>query len=446
MFENLKRFFFIFFTILFIWNFSFKICVYSFNLDDVKNNITYLSSDYFKGRLGGTIENFEAANYIKMKFKEFGLSPFEGNYYDEFDGSYPHKLLEEPYLRIIDRKGVIIKSFKYGIDYREEMLSFKKNYISFSKANVSKLSESSISINKSPDSFLFFVPENNNLTFRSSYLGSNPMMMSMYIMVSSNTLSQLKNYLLKDYKIECFIPFEDNKTSMKNVTAYIKGKNSSETPLVISSHFDHLGTDSKGTIYSGALDNASGVSFMLELCKYIVSLGIPNRDIIFVGFNAEEFGCLGSKHFVDKYLYKLKGALVYNFDMIGSSGVPLGIMGGRNDSNNTDFMRSVTSTAANERIKYNSLFEDASDHESFREKRIDAITFCDSDMSKIHTPNDKSQYISNEAIDRCFKVVSKEIIRNAFSDNPVILYNNSLLSFSLLGLLISIILMAKIKK
>ncbi len=45
---------------------------------------------------------------------------------------------------------------------------------------------------------------------------------------------------------------------------------------------------------------------MLELVKYIKSLGTPNRDIIFVSFNAEEFGCLGSKAFVDKYYSKIK--------------------------------------------------------------------------------------------------------------------------------------------
>lgn len=441
--KNLLLFLIIINLIIFSSTLNLSLNTYTFSPDNAKNTIAFIASDHFKGRLAGTMENHEVSNYIKMQFIQNGLSPFEGTYYDKFDTSYPHRLDGEPFLRILDKKGALVRTYKYGVDYREEMLSFKKNYVSFTKPEVIKLSGNAIRVDKTSGGFIFFVPESNNITFRSSFMGSDPKLMSMYIMITKDTLDSIQSYMSKGYSAECFIPFEAKKTTLNNVVGYIKGKNSSKAPIVISSHFDHLGSDLKGTVYTGALDNASGVAFMLELCKYISSLGTPERDIIFVGFNAEEFGLLGSNHFVEKYLKKLQGAKVYNFDMIGSIDVPLGIMGSKNDSQKTNFMRSVTSTANNEKVKYNSIFEDASDHEAFRKKNIDAVTFCDSDMSKIHTPNDKLEYISTAAIDRCFKVVSREVIKEAFNDNILIVNHKKASGFSLAFSIILAILYIK---
>ncbi|MGH4138531.1 M28 family peptidase [Clostridium sp.] len=48
--------------------------------------------------------------------------------------------------------------------------------------------------------------------------------------------------------------------------------------------------------------NTSGLSFMLRMNRYLTSLGKPNRSILFLGFNAEEFGCLGSNAFIETYI------------------------------------------------------------------------------------------------------------------------------------------------
>lgn len=421
--------------------------IYHFNHSSVKNNINYLSSDDFKGRLAGTIENIQATAFIRNQFQKNGLMPFDGDYYDPFDSNYPHRLDGSPYLRILDKNGVSIKEYKYGTDYKEEMLNFKKNHVVFSKKDSIKEGNNGIQVNKYSDSFLFFVPEDNTLTFRSSFIASQQSFQSMYIMLTKDTLTEIKEYLSKNYKMSCFIPFEVRNTTLNNVVGYIKGKDVSAPPVVISAHFDHLGTDLKGTVYRGALDNASGISFILELSKYIKSLGTPNRNIIFVGFNAEEFGLLGSEHFVKKYSNMLQGAKVYNFDMIGSSSVPLSIMGGKQDTKETAFMRSITSTINNKEVNYKLLFEDASDHEPFRRNNIDAVTFCDSDMSKIHTPEDTVDYISVEAIDRAFSVISKEVIKQSFDGDPMLVYHKNIMIFSALGtIFFSILYNVQIKR
>lgn len=422
--------------------FSFQVYskVHTFNHNLVKKNIEYLSSDDFKGRLAGSIENAESIIYIKDSFKDAGLKPFNGNYLQGFDAIYPHKISGKPYLRITDKNGSLIKEFNYGIDFKEDLLNFRKNSLSFNKYDKVGILHDYIQVKKDTDYFLFYVPQDNTLNFRSSFISSSTY--SMYIMITKDTFDELKNYLSKDYNISCFIPFEAKKTSLNNVTAYIEGKNPHYPPIVLSAHFDHIGSDFSGKVYNGALDNASGIAFVMEMSKYISSLGKPDRNIIFIGFNAEELGCLGSKAFADKYKDNLKGAKIFNFDMIGgNSSAPLHIMGGRQDTSDSLLIKETSLICKKDKINFNYLFEDASDHEYFRKQNIDAITLSDADSSKIHTPNDKSNFINTASIDRCFKVASKEVIKYGFNNNLFILYYKQIFYVSLVCTILSLVIL-----
>ena len=222
-------------------------------------------------------------------------------------------------------------------------------------------------------------------------------------------------------------------------------------PLVFGAHFDHVGADLAGTIYNGALDNASGTAFLIELAKYIKNLGTPDRDIIFVAFNGEELGLKGSTAFTEEYGDLLKDSRVYNFDMIGSyDGVPLCIMSGAGSSVKSPLVDEVATVMKESKIYFNYLFEDASDHAPFINIGIEAITLCNNDTSRIHTPNDKIEYISETAIDRCFSIMKVFIIKDAYSDNFI--YTNfsylilaSALSTSTLVVIVAAIVIKKRK-
>ncbi|MBC2582237.1 M28 family metallopeptidase [Clostridium sp. DJ247] len=422
----------------FILNLSFQTYYFinPFKHNEVKKQIDYLSSDHFKGRLAGTLENVEAAIYIKNKFISNGLLPFENSYMQSFDTVYPHKLPGNAYLTITDKNGTLVKEYKYGINYKEDLLNFKANNLSFNKKDKVSLNKEYIQVQKGNNHFLFYTPKDNKLNFRSSFISSSPH--SMYIMVTKDTLSELQQHLENNNTINCFIPFESKKTSLINIIGYIKGKDTKAPPIVVSGHFDHLGSDLSETIYKGALDNASGMAFVIEISRYIKSLGKPNRDIIFVGFNAEEFGCLGSKAFVDKYKYNLIGSKIFNFDMVGSTNsVPIYVMGGKKDTKDTPLIKEISSVFEKNKISFNYLFEDASDHEYFRDQGIDAVTLCDADSSRIHTPDDKINFISTDSMDRCFKVVSQEVIKHAFSNNLLLIFYKQAMIVSLLGLIVS---------
>lgn len=435
MIKKTLSFFLVVFCTLLSLCFQIYFSVHSFNENSVKGYIDYLSSNSFKGRLAGTVENDAAALYIKNQFENNGLKPYQESYFQQFDTVSPHKIDGKPYLNVTDQKGFLIKEYKYGVDYKEDLLNFKKNNVSFNNQDRIGFSGEHLQVQKENNYFLFYIPENNKLNFRSSFIHTSPY--SMYIMATKATIKELQGYLKDNYIINCFIPFEAKQASINNVIAYIEGKDPSASPIVLSAHFDHIGTDLSGNVYNGALDNASGTAFMLEMSKYIKSLGKPERSIIFVAFNAEEFGCLGSKAFVDKYVNTLKGSKVLNFDMVGTNNsVPLYIMGGSKDTENSSLVKETSTICLKNKINFNYLFEDASDHEYFRKQNIDAITLSDSDTTRIHTPDDKASFISSSNIDRCFKVASTEVVKYGFGYNLMLLYYKEIFFASLIGVAI----------
>lgn len=86
-----------------------------------------------------------------------------------------------------------------------------------------------------------------------------------------------------------------------NIIGVLPGAGHPHETLLYSAHWDHLGigpADSKGDkIYNGALDNASGVSGMLELARLFAHGKRPDRTIAFIALTAEEKGLLGSEYY-----------------------------------------------------------------------------------------------------------------------------------------------------
>ena len=120
------------------------------------------------------------------------------------------------------------------------------------------------------------------------------------------------------YMKQAFSPI---KNDSENVWAMIKGSEKPEEIIVISAHYDHLGT--KGDqIYNGADDNASGTTALLEISrafKRAISMGLkPKRSILFLHFTGEEHGLYGSRYYTENPLFPLKNTIVdINIDMIG---------------------------------------------------------------------------------------------------------------------------------
>jgi hypothetical protein len=92
--------------------------------------------------------------------------------------------------------------------------------------------------------------------------------------------------------------------------------------VVVNAHHDGLGAKKDGTVFNGADDNASGVAMVIELARAMAK-SPPKRSVLFVSFDAEEDGLVGSREFVESGLYDMKAiAADVCYDLIGGRFLP----------------------------------------------------------------------------------------------------------------------------
>ncbi len=109
----------------------------------------------------------------------------------------------------------------------------------------------------------------------------------------------------------------------RNVLAALEGSDPKlkDEWVVISCHHDHNGAD-ENQVFNGADDNGSGVVGLLEIAEaYALAAQEghrPKRSILFISFDSEERGLLGSWAFVERPPVPLDHIVaVLNMDMVG---------------------------------------------------------------------------------------------------------------------------------
>lgn len=118
----------------------------------------------------------------------------------------------------------------------------------------------------------------------------------------------------------------------RNVVAKLPGADAvlAREHLVYSAHLDHLGVGApvKGDrIYNGALDNALGVSILLEVARILHANAAPKRSLLFVATTGEEQGLLGAQWFAAHPPGTLAAAINLDMPMLlapSSDVVPIG--------------------------------------------------------------------------------------------------------------------------
>lgn len=116
---------------------------------------------------------------------------------------------------------------------------------------------------------------------------------------------------------------ERGPVELRNVIAAIPGRDPelAEEWVVIGAHYDHIGVDRRGRVGTGADDNASGTSAMLEMAQAFAE-SPTRRSLLFCAFSSEEDGLLGSQALVsdmaDGALIGIERiAAMVNLDMVG---------------------------------------------------------------------------------------------------------------------------------
>jgi Zn-dependent M28 family amino/carboxypeptidase len=188
---------------------------------------------------------------------------------------------------------------------------------------------------------------------------------------------------------------------VNNVVGIIKGKDITKA-VVISAHFDHLGYVN-GELIRGALDNASGVSALLEIAHILKEKSKEkpfDTNIIFCVFNGEESGLKGSEAFVDAITstayYNLYNI---NIDCVGAKDAGKLSLNNKSKESNRLY-DAVKTTMKKANIEFsNTVVHGISDHSNFGKVGIPNVFLAQENIKQlIHKPTDIPSILDYEQI------------------------------------------------
>jgi hypothetical protein len=190
--------------------------------------------------------------------------------------------------------------------------------------------------------------------------------------------------------------------------------------VIVCAHYDHVGRGNSrnsrgptGYIHHGADDNASGTSALLELISAFTSLDTaPKRSLVFIFWDAEEAGLLGSEYWVQYPTIPLNDVrLVFNLDMVG-----------RLRENRAEVFGARTAAGLRELIAANNHDPSIlmtfswdtrrdSDHYPFYAHQIPFLMVFTGKHAEYHTPYDDVEKLNVDGMER----VTRLLFRTAYA-------------------------------
>lgn len=217
-------------------------------------------------------------------------------------------------------------------------------------------------------------------------------------------------------------PIDQSKGQGTNLIAFIKGS-TKLSGVIIGAHYDHLGhgesdkslarAEEKGQIHLGADDNASGVSALLSVAEYLVSLKnkgkfTPKRDIIFAFWSGEEMGLLGSKSFVKMFgqddLSHIFMANL-NMDMVGRLDNALILQG---TGSSKQWQQIIEQRNAPVRLNIVTQVDSQlpTDTSSFYQHHVPILSAFTGNHEQYHSPRDTTDLLNYQGIAKIAKLMA----------------------------------------
>ncbi|MFM7773752.1 MAG: M28 family peptidase, partial [Candidatus Kapaibacterium sp.] len=211
-----------------------------------------------------------------------------------------------------------------------------------------------------------------------------------------------RSFDLPNTTIAASVGLQTVESAIDNVVGVVPGTERPDEYIVVGAHLDHLGYGDENSLYAGvdkkihfgADDNASGSAGMMELAAMVAARPL-SRSVVFIAFNAEERGLLGSVQYTRTPLIPMeKTVCMINLDMIGRlKDNKLNVQGVGSssrwkpllDSINGAFSFTITTT------------DDGlgpSDHSSFYAKEKPVLFFFTGLHSDYHRPSDTPDKIN----------------------------------------------------
>lgn len=190
-----------------------------------------------------------------------------------------------------------------------------------------------------------------------------------------------------------------------NICGMVKGTQNPDSILLITAHYDHLGGMGREVYFPGANDNASGVSFLMNLAKYYAEHPQP-YSIAFICFAGEEGGLLGSRYFTEHPLIDLSSIrFMINVDMVGTGEDGITVVNATLRPQEFALLNKVN-TAKNYLVRINSRGPAAnSDHYFFTQKGVPAFfIYTLGGISAYHDVNDRAATLPLTAYENLFRL------------------------------------------
>lgn len=209
----------------------------------------------------------------------------------------------------------------------------------------------------------------------------------------------------------------------ENILAFIEGTEKPNEIVVVSAHYDHVGTKD-GVVYNGADDDGSGTVAVMEIAEAFKQAAkhgkSPKRSVLFLHVTGEEHGLLGSKYYSDNPVFDLKNTMVdVNIDMIGRSDAEnegknyVYVIGSEMLSSELKKINEAANKITHN-LELNYKYDDPkdpnrlyyrSDHYNFAKKGIPVIFFFDGIHADYHKPTDDPEKIDYQLLQKRAQLV-----------------------------------------
>jgi hypothetical protein len=341
----------------------------------IREHLTILASTEFQGRETAMEGQRKAAAYIEQQFKEFGLQPYAGNKYQQpfqvlasslggemkfsdktygfLDNFYYYMAFVDTVInpelvfvakgtrteleagRLNGRAALICDSdfgkYKGGAsDWKmrarnaekagasavfvitpefEEKKQILDYYLSFSSMRLPGGEEQDYEKKKAPKIPYIFISEEIG---RALLVNAGIEPTKLHKVLVGTSLGK---------PITLNIQGADKRLESTNVIGVIPGTDLKNEYLIITAHYDHLGTRGDLTFH-GADDDGSGTSALLTMAEVFAKAARegngPRRTLVFMAVSGEEKGLLGSEFYVNNPVFPLEQTVSnLNVDMIG---------------------------------------------------------------------------------------------------------------------------------
>ena len=403
-----------------------SLMLFSQDIEYVRSVIEELCSPEYHGRGYVAKGDLKAAKYLREEAESQGLVPFKGEWFQQFVipmNTFPGKM----------EVTINNQTLTPGVDYQVDASSNSNRgtyHIAWINKKVVEYKDALNNMLSNDLSDYFIAIDTTGIKnkivkeFVNFIIAENPAQAKGIIEVVPGDFTYRPSAVKKDFpfiQISKGILEPENEETIKinikskfkkryktqNVAAYIPGK--TDSFIVFTAHYDHVGRMGKNTYFPGANDNASGSAMLLDLAKSIKEKNQkPHYSIAFIWFTAEEAGLLGSKFYTDHPLFPLeKIKCLWNMDLIGSGMDGIKVVNGSVFEKEFNILKSINQEKGFLKKVAPRGAAAISDHYFFSQKGVHAFfIYTMGNYPHYHDIYDKAENLPLDSYENIFKLIS----------------------------------------